>query len=124
MKKVLLDTNILLLPGAQKIDIFEELATLLGSYEAIVPSFVKSELNGLAQGQGKAAEAAKIALSLLNRATIVEAEKSGSVDNSIVQYAKAHKVAVFTNDHALKKRLDAAGIEVIFLRNATKKPSF
>lgn len=123
MKKVLLDTNVLLLPGAQKIDIFEELAALLGSYEAIVPSFVKSELNGLAQGQGKAAESAKIALGLLGRATVVQVEKSGTVDNSIVQYAKANNLTVFTNDSALKKKLDEAEIQVIFFRKAFKKLS-
>ena len=116
MQKVVLDTNALLIPGRDKIDIFEEIISLIGSCEVIVPSFVVDELNRLASGSGKTAEYAKVGLGLLSRATVVRQILSKPVDDALIDFAKETNASVFTNDRELKQKLDAAAVPVIYWR--------
>ena len=116
MQKVVLDTNALLIPGKDKVDIFEEISSLIGSYEAVVPSFVVDELNKLASGKGKTAEYAKVGIGLLFKATVVPQGTSKSVDDALVDFAKKINASVFTNDRELKQKLEATGVPVIYWR--------
>ena len=116
MQKVVLDTNALLIPGRDKVDIFEEITALVGSYEAIVPSVVVDEWNRLASGKGKAAEYAKVGLGLLFKATVVPRGISKPVDDALVDFARENNASVFTNDRELKQKLESAGVPVIYWR--------
>ena len=115
--RVLLDTNALLVPGTIGIDIFEELEKLLGSYEAVVPDFVISELKSIAKsGEGRSKVAAKFALELLKKVRVLKTEQKGRVDEAIANIAKENNFIVFTNDKELRQSLKAKGVKVIYLR--------
>ena len=117
MKKLLLDTNFLLMPFESKLDLF-------GGIEQLVPephSFfttksVKLELERFASQKNKKAVAAKSALaSILPKLTLLE--DSGFADDSLFSLAKKEKFIVCTNDEALRSRLRAEKIPTIILRN-------
>jgi len=111
---VILDTNGLMVPAEFGVDIFSELEAL-DFDEWIVPSGVVRELEGIgSSGAGAGRDAARVALSLLDRCRIVVSE--GNVDDSILKLAIEMKAAVFTNDSELRKRLRDHGARVIYLR--------
>ncbi len=115
--KIILDTNALMVPAEFGVDIFSELSKL-GFDEWIVPSGVARELEGIAsRGRGKGRSAARVARSLMDRCRTIEAEgAAGNVDDSIMELAVEMKVAVFTNDAELKRRLRERGVKVVYLR--------
>ena len=115
--KIILDTNALMVPAEFGVDIFSELSKL-GFDEWIVPSGVARELEGIAsRGRGKGRSAARVARALTDRCQMIEAEgAAGNVDDSIMELAVEMKVAVFTNDAELKRRLRERGVKVVYLR--------
>ncbi|KAF5416423.1 MAG: Ribonuclease VapC9 [Candidatus Methanogaster sp.] len=115
--KIIIDTNALMVPAEFGVDIFSELSRL-GFDEWIVSSGVARELEGIAsRGRGKGKDAARVALSLVDRCRMIEAAGTvGNVDNSILELAVEMKVAVFTNDAELKGRLRERGVKVVYLR--------
>ncbi len=116
--KVIIDTNGLMIPGQFGIDIFSELQQL-GFFSYIVPSASVKELEKIAStGRSKDRAAAKIALSLLDRCTIIE--KNGYADNIIIDLAVGMDAAVLTNDTELKKRLCSKGVTNVYLRDRTR----
>jgi len=116
--KVIIDTNGLMIPGQFGIDIFSELEHL-GFYSFIVPSASVKELERImSTGRGKDRSAAKMALSLLDRCTIIE--KNGYADNIIIDMAISMDAAVLTNDVELKKRLCSKGVTNVYLRDRTR----
>ena len=116
--KVIIDTNGLMIPGQFGIDIFSELEQL-GFFSYIVPSASVKELERIAStGRGRDRAAAKIALSLLDRCTIID--KNGYADNIIIDLAVGMDAAVLTNDTELKKRLCSKGVTNVYLRDRTR----
>jgi len=116
--KVIIDTNGLMIPGQFGIDIFSELEQL-GFYSFIVPNASVKELERImATGRGKDKSAAKMALSLLDRCTIID--KNGYADNIIIDMAISMDAAVLTNDTELKKRLCSKGVTNVYLRDRTR----
>jgi rRNA-processing protein FCF1 len=116
--KVIIDTNGLMIPGQFGLDIFSELGGL-GFDSYLVPSASVKELERIvATGRGKDKMAAKIALSLLERCTIIE--KSGFADDIITDMAIEMNASVLTNDTELKKRLCSKGVTIVYLRDRTR----
>ncbi|HEY6585926.1 MAG TPA: DNA-binding protein [Candidatus Methanoperedens sp.] len=116
--KVIIDTNGLMIPGQFGIDIFSELEQL-GFFSYIVPSASVKELEKIVStGRGKDRTAAKIALSLLDRCTIID--KNGYADDIIIDLAVGMDAAVLTNDIELKKRLCSKGVTNVYLRDRTR----
>jgi rRNA-processing protein FCF1 len=118
--KVVLDTNALMVPEQFKVEILSELQRL-GYTECMVPSAVMEELRNLTNyARGKDKIAARIGIALAERCKIIETGKESkdalNADQSIENLAIQERVAVFTNDKALKKRLFSKGITVIYLR--------
>ncbi|PXF60562.1 MAG: DNA-binding protein [Candidatus Methanogaster sp.] len=115
--KIILDTNALMVPAEFGVDIFSELDKL-GFDEWLIPPGVARELKGIAsRGRGKGRDAARVALSLMDRCRMIEtAEAVGDVDDSILELAVEMKVAVFTNDAELKGRLRERCVKVVYLR--------
>lgn len=109
MVLVIFDTNILLLPGTFRVDIFEE-ARRACDFVVEIAVLQKSlkELEYIIEEQGgKAGAAAKLALQILkkkNIKVIPTADRSPSVDTLLVQQSKAGAVIV-TQDAGLKRRL-------------------
>ncbi|CAG0993843.1 MAG: SSU processome protein Utp24 [Candidatus Methanoperedens nitroreducens] len=116
--KVIIDTNGLMIPGQFGIDIFSELQQL-GFFSYIVPSASVKELEKIVStGRGKDRTAAKIALSLLERCTIID--RNGYADDIIIDLAVGMGAAVLTNDIELKKRLCSKGVTNVYLRDRTR----
>jgi len=116
--KVIIDTNGLMIPGQFGIDIFSELQQL-GFFSYIVPSASVKELEKIVStGRGKDRTAAKIALSLLDRCTIID--RNGYADDIIIDLAVGMDAAVLTNDIELKKRLCSKGVTNVYLRDRTR----
>ena len=117
-KKVVLDTNFLLVPYQFGIDVFVEIERVLQvPHEFIIPSGVIGEVERLGKGKGKEGAAARFAAKLLgkNKCTVVPSE--GNVDNWIFEYALKEEVVVATNDRLLRNRLKKRRVKVISLRS-------
>ncbi len=116
-RKVIIDTNGLMIPGQFGVDIFSELDRL-GFDSYLVPSASVRELEKICvEAGGKDKAAAKIALSLLKRCTVIE--KNGHADDIILDLAADINAAVLTNDIELKKRLCSKGVTIVHLREKT-----
>lgn len=116
--KVIIDTNGLMIPGQFGLDIFSELRRL-GFDSYLVPRASIRELEKIyAEGRGKDRTAARIALSLLERCTIIE--ENGFTDDIITDMAVDMNAAVLTNDIELKKRLCSKGVTIVYLRGRTR----
>ena len=113
---VALDASALMAPVEANVRLFEELDRLLGTYEAVVPTVVRSELDGLQSGAGSAATAAGVGADLATRARTVDTDASYA-DDALVELVETDRVDyVVTNDRPLSKRVLAANAPVIGLR--------
>ncbi len=119
-KKVILDTNFLLIPGQFMVDIFTELERIMQEpFELCVIDKSIKELNQVVMtGKTKDRFAAKLALALIiqkNLKTLHSFVTKKSVDDIIV--SKADKdTFVATQDKALRQRLKEKGAKIIGLR--------
>jgi len=113
-RRVIIDTNALMIPANFNLDIFSELEGL-GFEEFLVPTAVVRELEKLhSRLKGKEKIAVSVALSLLNRCEIVEAD--GYADDVIMKLSREKEAAVFTSDIELKRRLISGDVTVVYLR--------
>ena len=116
-RKVIIDTNGLMIPGQFGVDIFSELERL-GFDSYLVPKASVKELEKIyAEARGKDKAAANIALSLLERCTVID--RNGHADDIILDLAAGADAAVLTNDIELKKRLCSKGVTIVHLREKT-----
>lgn len=115
--KVLLDTNALMMPEQFGVDIFSELERL-GYFDYLVPTAVVEELRAISKlaDKGKDRRAASVALGLLTRCRILDAD--GEADDVLERLASETGAAVLTGDKELRKRLSKRGITVIYLRQS------
>jgi len=119
-KKLILDTNFLMVPGQFMIDVFSEIERLLEEpYELCFIDRSKEELNKLVSyGNEKERFAAKLALVLIiqkNLKSLPSSKEERSVDDSIVKYADRDSI-IATQDKLLRERVKAKGAETIGLR--------
>jgi len=116
-KKILLDTNFLLIPGQFGVDIFEELKKSFGDeIELEVLENSLKELEKVAKtAKGADKDAIKLALALIKNINIIKTDKNNHVDDIIVDMADRW-FAVCTQDIGLRKRLETIGKKVIILR--------
>ena len=130
MRKIIIDTNMLLVPGQFKVDIFSEIDRVVqDQYELVVVDKTITELDKIIKsGSGEDKRAAKLGKLLLeNRKTetpahthckglkIASSSKDTYVDDAILEIAEDDTL-VATNDGELKKRLLEQGVQVIFLK--------
>ena len=116
---VILDSNALFVPLQFKIDIFQELKTLLDrNFEPIIISPVKREIDRIAEMDSpKMRKQGAYALKLVEKCRLIEMdEEEGSADDAIVKAAHELHAAVFTNDMQLRKRLRNINVPVIYVR--------
>ena len=119
MKKILLDTNFLLIPYQFRVDIFSEIDKICNfNYEVYVLDKTIGELNGIIKNQsGKHEDAAKFALKSIEvkKIKIVKTEE-GRVDDIIVKLAEKEGYIVATQDKDLKRKLVNQGSVLMVLR--------
>ena len=118
-KKIILDTNFLLIPGLQKVDIFAEIDKMADfGYEIVILDGTLRELNNIIEKERrKFRDAAKLAKSLIKAKDLktVHSTSKKSVDDIIVDLAGRDKhLIIATQDKELKKRL--SGNRLIILK--------
>ena len=118
-KKVIIDTNFLLLPGQFKFDIFEEIQKVMNhKYELFIVDMTLEELENIKNSKAKVKDkvAVNIAKELLEIKKIkkisTRAYDDKSVDDLLVKISDENTI-VCTNDKELKKRLLEKGIPII-----------
>ena len=118
--KVVLDTNMLMLPIQLNINITAELDKLLElKYEIVIPEGVIDELKKLLNiSNPKTRRIAKFALELAKKFKIIPLRpKVGeSTDQLLVQLAKKKDYIICTCDNELRRKIREVGAPVIFLR--------
>ncbi|MAE43140.1 hypothetical protein CMO93_05175 [Candidatus Woesearchaeota archaeon] len=121
MKKILLDTNFLMVPYQFKVDIFSEIERICNfKYELCILDRTIEELKLIIERQkGKHKEAANIALQLIKikKVEIIKTNSPEHTDDVIVDHAIKKGCIVATQDKDLKRDLVNQGISVIVLRN-------
>jgi uncharacterized protein len=115
---VLCDTSFLIVLVSKPIKRLEKIESHLGTLEFLVPDIVERELERLAQNSGpKRSRLAKTALELARaKFNTVALAPEKHVDDSIIEYAMAHRCAVATIDTNLRRRLIANQVLVLSLR--------
>jgi rRNA-processing protein FCF1 len=119
-KKVILDTNFLLIPGQFKVDIFTEIGRIMQEQYVlyIIDKSLKELNNIVITGKQNDRFAAKLALALAiqkNLKTLHSFGSKKSVDDIIVSKADKDTI-VATQDKALRERLKEKGAKIIGLR--------
>ncbi|MEM1602192.1 MAG: 30S processome protein Utp24 [Candidatus Bathyarchaeia archaeon] len=123
MRKVIFDTNFLLLPIQFKIDVFSEIEGLIGRFEPIVLSITVEELRRLLdRGSEKVRRQALSAMSLVERCKIMQANirPGENYDDVLLRVAKEENCIVATNDRELRRKLRENNITTIFLREKAR----
>ena len=118
MKKIILDTNFLLIPIQFKLDIFSEIDKIcLFKYELCIVDKTVDELkNIIGKQKGKHKLAAKIALQLIKKKNIAKIKtKQGKVDDLILGSLDKDTILA-TQDALLRKKAVKKGIKTIVLR--------
>jgi len=119
MKKILLDTNFLLIPYQFKVDIFTEFDRVCNfNYGLFVLDKTIKELKNIIEIQkGKHKDAARFALQLLRakKVSVIKTSSKKHTDDIILDYAKKDYL-VATQDKDLKRRIINQNVSVIILR--------
>jgi len=119
-KKILLDTNFLLVPYQFGVDIFTQIDRIMHSqYRIFVLDKSVEELKKVIEEQkGKSRDAAKVALKLIaiKNIAIVKTQGNKKTDDAIIELSSEDDYIVATQDKDLKRRLINHGVGVIVLR--------
>ncbi len=118
MRKIIIDTNFLMIPSQFRVDIFSEIDRICSfNYNLLVFEQSIHELRDIIKKQGqKHRKAAQLALKLisLKNIEIIKADRNDT-DSLILEHADKDMI-VATQDINLKKRLLEKGVSVIILR--------
>lgn len=123
MKKVVVDTNFMLLPFYFNVDIFDQIFSLVEEpFKIVIGTNVLAELEKLTKKKGKSAKAASLGLLFIKKYKkfIEVVEGKGHVDRWIVKYAKENNAIVCTNDIGLKEMAKKNGLAVIVLKGKAR----
>ncbi len=123
MKRIVLDTNFLMIPAQFKVDIFSELNRLMiEPYEMFAFDSTIDELEKISSGKRKDRNAAKVALQLIKQKNLKRLHNSihGYTDDFILE-GVTNKDIVCTQDLALKRRLKIKHKGIAFINLKSKK---
>ncbi len=119
MKKIILDTNFLLIPSQFKVDIFEEIRRIASfPYQLVIIDRTVDELKRIVDLQSRVQQRhARIALEMIKRypISLLPTAKDKDVDSLILRQVDKDCI-VATQDINLKRKLREKGIPIIFLR--------
>lgn len=115
---VILDTNILIYSASEPFDLAHQLK-VMGFSRVYVPSSVLWELELISHGKSrKLGRFAKLAMKMASSFDRVDLRPAKpSVDEEICAAAKSEGHAVATSDAAMRRRLRATGITVLYLKD-------
>jgi len=119
MRRVILDTNFLLIPYIFHVDIFSEINRLLHEkYELMVLDLTVMELNKImCEQKGKDKDAAKMAIALIKdkKISIIQTNSDILADKYLIENCCKEDI-VATQDMELKRALREKNINIIILR--------
>ncbi|HHQ44704.1 MAG TPA: hypothetical protein ENN13_01025 [Candidatus Altiarchaeales archaeon] len=116
-----LDTNFLLAPHKDKIQVFEELEELLMLKPVLKTTMpVVRELELISQSKGQAGSAAKVAIRLLEKHGVEVVESEETADDSILTNALKDNAIVCTNDRLLMKKAGARKLGIVMVSGKSK----
>ncbi len=120
MKKIILDTNFLLIPYKFKVDVFSEINRICNfKYDVYITNKTIDELKNIIEKQkGKNREAANFALKIIKQKSlkrIGKTQDTRNVDNIILDLDKKG-IIIATQDRILKRELRRNKIPIIILR--------
>jgi rRNA-processing protein FCF1 len=119
MKRVVLDTNALLLPGRSGTSILDLLER--EGFALVVLKPVLDELTKLAQDRSQTASSARLALSLIKQKGLkVVSSSVRYADEAIVAYCTKTGAHAATADLALRRELRSAGIPLVSVNRSGK----
>ena len=118
MKKIILDTNFLMIPLQFRVDIFSEFQRICNfNYELYVFDETVNELKNIMQKQpSKHKKAAQFGLKLINLKNIGILKAKGSDTDRVIIDNSDKETIVATQDRLLRKKLLDKGISVVLLR--------
>lgn len=124
-KKVILDTNFLMIPGQFKVDIFEEIKRISDfNYKLFIFEQSLNELDKILKtGNTRDKTAARIAKILVKQKeiNILPGEPDKNIDEQILEFATNNTCVIATLDAALLKRVRNANHKTIFILLRNKK---
>lgn len=105
MKKIILDTNFLLIPAQFKVDIFSEIERIINDkYQLFILKGTVDELNKIIEKRKKGKSAAKLALKLIKAKGLKILDiNQKPVDKILINLSKEYIIA--TQDKELKKKI-------------------
>ena len=120
MKRLILDTNFLLIPARFKVDIFSEIGKIASfQYKLFIIDKTIDELNKIVESKSvkvRDREYAKIGLQLIKAKNVGKIKSDGKyVDDIIVEISDKDTI-VATSDKELRKRLRKKRIKMIVLK--------
>ncbi len=115
--KVVLDTNMLLVPFQFGVDIFEEIERILPGAEVYVTENVLKELERIGKQSTKLKKMTNLAKKLIKirDVVVIQTPKGEAVDTTLARLAREGFI-VATNDKELKRKVWAVGGKVLTLR--------
>lgn len=120
MKKIILDTNFLLIPAQFGVDIFSAIDEIMEEpYRLCIVDSTLDELGKIvetASGRDKAAANLALKLTKAKQVVTLKTEKNLNTDKLIVELAKSPDYIVATQDRGLKAILKQNNTQVIVLR--------
>ncbi len=122
MRRIILDTNFLLIPSQFSVDIFSEISRICNfSYKLYVVDKTIGEIERLGMGKSKDARSAKLGLELIKakKVGVIKTDGEGYVDDLIVSIVKRGDV-IATQDIGLKRRVKKKGARIITMRQKKK----
>lgn len=119
MKKIVLDTNFLLIPVQFKVDIFSEIEKIcLFRYNLYIIDKTFDELKNIIETQNmKSREAAKVALMLIKHKKIDVIKTGEGKPDDLIADLMGKDWILATQDAELRKRASQKGASVIVLRS-------
>jgi len=117
MKRIIIDTNFLLIPAQFNVDIFSKIKELMTvPYKLVILDETVKELEKIMEEQrGKSRDAAKLGLQLIEGRVEIITTLGGHADDLIVNMSDENTI-VATQDQELKRRLKGKDIKIIYLR--------
>jgi len=119
-KRIIFDSNFLMVPFELGIDVFEEVEKILSvKVEPVILPPILEELERLAsRGKPKVRRLASSALQLAKKCIKLEYPRlpGEKVDEYLVRVARENGMAVATADLELRKKLRAEGVPTVYVR--------
>ena len=114
MQQVIFDSSFLMAVADRPTTWYEDMVEGMGRFQPVLPDCVRSELERLAEGEGRRSRTARVAISIASGFQTVSCGGT-RVDDEIASAAASTGASVATTDDQLARTLRASKVKVISL---------